>query len=271
MGKLRPRRRQGLTQGHPASQQHGNLCAPAPTIPPRPGTLLRLAGNGDPGIPALPGPSLAVPGSAEPRVAGWARGHSGGAGHEGSDGLTFPDRPAHSCWGATGPPTPPHPAPPHTVPIVCPRHFELPLPLASNTAPHPPVAGGGRAPQAKAHLSQPPAPQRATTPALREPSNDQRGKVTRPSHPGQNPNPWTPTPMHFSSLRTPLPNPSTQGAAGHPSSQLLPRAGPGLCWPLATPAFTSPCLGVNIPILQSRKPTQEGRRLPRPPSEEQLR
>lgn len=121
----------------------GKLHAPAPIILPRPGGLLRLAGSGNPGIPGLPVPSSAIPGSAEPCVAGWARGHCGGAGHEGSDVLTFPDRPAHSCWGATVPPTPPHPAPPHTVPIVCPRHFELPLPLAFDTASQTPITRWG--------------------------------------------------------------------------------------------------------------------------------
>lgn len=228
MGKLRPGRRQRLAQGHPASRQHGKLCAPAPTIPPRPGRLLRLAGNGDPGIPALPGPSLAIPGSAEPRVAGWARGHGGGAGHEGSDGLTLPDRPAHSCWGATGPPTPPHPAPPHTVPIVCPRHFELPLPPASDTTPHPPVAraGGGGLHKPKHPCLSPQPPKGQPHQLSGSQAMTREGRQLAPSHPGQNSNPWTQTPMHFSSLRTPLPNSSTQGGSGHPSSQLLPQAGP---------------------------------------------
>lgn len=49
---------------------------------------------------------------------------------------------AHSCLGVTLPLQCPTRAP-HTVPIVCPRHFELPLPPASNTSPHPPIPRWG--------------------------------------------------------------------------------------------------------------------------------
>lgn len=136
MGKLRPQRRQGPAQGHPASQWHGEAPCARPHHSSKTWEFAQVCRDpGSPVCPCLPRPSRALS-------------HVQQGGREAtvevmcSCSQTGQHIPAGGplCSHAAAPCSPP---PPHTVPIVSPRHFELPLPLASDTAPHLPIASWG--------------------------------------------------------------------------------------------------------------------------------
>lgn len=242
MGKLRPGRRQGLAQGHPASQQHGKLCAPAPTIPQGPGGCSGLQGMGTQEFPLCPGPPW--PFQAPPNHV-WQGGHEGTVGEQ----ATREAMGSHSQTGQRipagvppGHPRRPTPLPRTQCPLSAPDTLSCRCPWPP-TPPHTlllPGRGGGGLHKPKHPYLSPQPPKGWPHPLSGSQAMIREGRQLAPSHPGQNPNPWTPTPMHFSFLRTPLPNPSTQGGSGHPSSHLLPR--PGLCWPIV-----DPCLHVTLP------------------------
>lgn len=99
---------------------------------------------------------------------------------------------AHIPSGVPSATLPSRPMPPHTAPIVCPRHFELPLSPASDTSPCPPVPRWGWPPDKPKHPCPGPWPLRAAVPFTLEPSKDQRGDVTCPKSHSQNPNPRVP-------------------------------------------------------------------------------
>lgn len=201
-----------------------------------------LAGDADPGIPSLP------------PLAFCSLGHSGlhtkcrrvGApiGEQAMRGATC----LHSQTGwhiPAGEPLCHQPGPAHSPAhraIVCPRHFEQPLPQPP-TPPHVrPLPGG--APRAE-HPCPSPQPQRAATPPILEPSRDQRGEMTCPESHRPKSKPLNSL-VNYCFLRMPpFLYACTPGLLDTP-----PVGQPGL-------ALDDPCPGGNIPILQARKPTGE--------------
>lgn len=144
-GRVRPR-----GSGDSPESPSKSVAQRAGALPRHPSKAQRVRSDlqgvhpGRPGPRKLPAP--AVPGSDSGlrcqvgRTPG-SGAHNRGAGHRGASQTGR----VHSCWVPFCPPSAP-PCPPYTVPIVCPRHLELPL--WPQHLPCPPLPGGAHKPSA---------------------------------------------------------------------------------------------------------------------------
>ena len=174
----------------------GKLRAPAPIILPRPGRLLRLAGTQEFLIcHCLPRPSRALnhvrQGGREATVVG-----GGGGGRGRPRGTRCAPIPRQASTFLLGCHCATHTAPPgsplHTVPIVCPRHFEAAAAPGLRHRPTPSYRQVGlHEPERPVPVPSPKAPP-CQLPWSRAVIRE--GRRPAPSHTGQTPNPWTPPP-----------------------------------------------------------------------------
>lgn len=176
MGTLRPGGRKGLAQDYLASLI---------ILPKAQRGCSDFQGAGTQELPVcryLPWPLLpsAIPGS-QPRVTGcvWpSREPTTGYRPRGEPCARIPRQANTFLLGCHCATLPSRPMPPNTVPIVCPRHLELPLSPASDTCPGAPVPRWGWPLDKPKHPCPGPWPLRVAVPFTLKPSKDQRGEVT---------------------------------------------------------------------------------------------